>query len=746
VAAGLAALAPGAGGPVGASAQATTLEEAVQQAVLKNPDVGAAAGDKRAADEQISQARAGLFPQADLRGTIGPEWANTPSTRAGSRPGQDDSTFFLGRTDQTFTLRQMLFDGFETLSNVDRRKQLSDSAAAQVMQTSEQTGLDAIETYLDVRRFADIVQINRENVRTHESYVAALQRRMDLGAGDVSDLRRAQSRLAAARNALAQSEGQHKDAQSRYQRVVGDPPVNLKPPAPPEAAVPPDDEAGIALAQKTNPRVVRALSETEAARANLRAVRASFFPQLDLELNGQTGDNLRGIRGRDSSANALLVLRYALSRGGQDLARTQEAVERLSAANERLVAARQDAERDMRLAMSALRTARERLAAANEQVASDARGRDAFRRLFDVGRSRILDLLDSERDYYNSLSQRVSQEATAVFGVYRVLQSGGVLLRTLKVRPRDEAFGEDETPWAAEVAAAPDARAAVEPPVFEQLRGVAPPPTPDDPAIVPHARAASPSATMWLRSRRGGGYIGPTNIPPIDDTPEAAVATWPQKIDDLPPLSDVRPQVPASRFGTTQTPPAPKTPWPDTVRPPPLGDTARAPAPLPMPGAQSDWPSYVPVPPLDGGTREAPPLDPAKAQLPAPDPKAWRYGVPLPPIGDEPPAKAAAKPRRLPAVEAAEAKAAARAAAEAAAVAPAAGRSAPPNPPPVYERGAWRYGVALPPLGDPRGDPAPVRPRASSAPQAADPASATAAEPAAAPPVAPLAAQEEQEE
>jgi len=717
VAAGVAALAPICGAP----AWATTLEEAVQQAVLKNPDVGAAAGDKRAADEQIAQARAGLFPQADLRGTIGPEWANTPSTRSNSRPGQDDSTFFLGRTDQSFTLRQMLFDGFETLSNVDRRKQLSDSAAAQVMQTSEQTGIDAIEAYLDVRRFIDVVQINRENVRTHESYVAALQRRMDLGAGDVSDLRRAQSRLASARNALAQSEGQLKDSQARYQRVVGDPPVNLKPPVPPEAAVPPDEEAGIALAQKSNPRVVRALSDAEAARANLRAVRASFFPQLDLELNGQTGDNLRGIRGRDSSANALLVLRYALSRGGQDLARTQEAVERLSSANERLVAARQDAERDMRLAMSALKTARERLAAVNEQVASDARGRDAFRRLFDVGRSRILDLLDSERDYYNSLSTRASQEATAIFGVYRVLQSGGVLLRTLKVRPRDEAFGEDELPWAAEVAAAPGV-AAVEPPAFEQ------PPTPADPAIVPQGRGGTPTAAMWLRSRRGGGYIGPASIPPIDDTPEAAVATWPQKIEDLPPLTDVRPPGPASRFGMTQTPPAPKTPWPDAVRPPPLGDSARAPAPLPVPGARGDWPSYVPVLPLDG-KGEAPAIDPAKAQLPAPDPKAWRYGVPLPPLDDAPAAAKAAKPQRNPAVEAAEAKAAARAAA----IAPAAGPSQPPNPPPVYERGAWRYGVALPPLGDTRSDP--VAARGSKAP-------APEAEPAVAPPPA----EEEQEE
>lgn len=708
MAAGLATLAPQAGLPVAAPALATTLEEAVQQAVLRNPDVGATAGDKRAADDQIWQARSGYFPQADLRGTIGPEWANTPSTRSGPS-GDPDHAYFEGRNDQSFTLRQMLFDGFTVLNDVDRRKQLSDSAAAQVMQTSEQTGLDAIETYLDVRRFNDIVQINRENVRTQESYVQALQRRMDLGAGDVSDLRRAESRLAAARNGLSQSEGQLKDAQSRYQRIVGDAPANLRPPAPPDSAVPPDEDAAVHLAIRTNPRVRRALSDVEAARANLRSLRGRFYPQLDVEVNGQTGNNLRGIRGRDSSANALLVLRYPLSTGGQDLSRVNEAVERLSAANERLAAARQDAERDMRLAMSALKTARERLVAANDQVASDARGRDAFRRLFDVGRTRILDLLDSERDYYASLSQRATQEATAVFGVYRVLQSGGVLLRTLKVRPRDEAFGDDETPWAAEVAAA-GASIGVETPVFEQIPGVAPPPTPDDPAIIPLGRGgASPTGTMWLRGRRSGGYLGPAaTIPPIDDTPEAIATTWPQKIDDLPPLADVRPQPTSSPYGMTSIPPSPTAPWPGALRPPPLGDKVRT--GTPGTPAAPRWPAYVPVLPLNGNGAEAPAFDPAKAAVPPAGAAGFRYGMPLPPIGDAPSPKSAAKPQRSPAVEAAEAREAARAAG----ITPAAGPTAFKPPPPVYERGAWRHGLDLPPLGDP----APARPR-KNAPAAA---------------------------
>ncbi|MCK6454813.1 MAG: TolC family outer membrane protein, partial [Alphaproteobacteria bacterium] len=473
---------------------ATTLEEAVERAISTSPDVGAAAGDRRAADEQIRQARSNYLPQADIRTGIGREYANTPSTRAASRPPEDDSAR-MNRTEATLTVRQMLFDGFQTPSDVERRKQLSESAASRVMQTSETTGLDAIEAFVDVVRFSDIVAINRENVRTHQSYVAALRRRIEVGAGDVGDLRRAQSRLASAQGLLADAEGQLDTARSRYNRVVGEMPVNLQRPIAPESALPPDVESGVELALRMNPLVQRAEADAEAARAQVRQVKAGYYPQFDIEMNGFTGDNLRGVAGRDSFANALLVMRYNLSRGGGDYFRVQEAIERLAAANQRLGVARRDAERDMRLAWNALATARARARAANEQVQSDARGRDAFRRQFDIGRSRILDLLDSERDYYNSLNLRTGQEATALFGVYRVLQSAGVLLRTLKIKPPEEALRED-MPWTADVAVTTPAKpeepmAPTLPPGLrlqqppELAPETAPPLTPEAPAIVP---------------------------------------------------------------------------------------------------------------------------------------------------------------------------------------------------------------------------------------------------------------------
>ncbi len=549
---------------------AVTLEEAVQRAVSNNPDVNAVASDRRAADEQVRQARAGYFPRADIRTSVGREWSNTPSTRSGAPPWEDDSTR-MNRTDAALTVRQMLFDGFETQSDVARREALSESAASRVLQGAEQTGLDAIEVFIETLRVADILAINRENVRTHEAYVAALQKRVDRGAGDVGDLRRAESRLASAKGQLIDAEGRMKDVEARYVRVIGEPAGTLDRPSPPERALPPDVEAAVEQGLRAHPLTQRAEAELDAARAFARQAKSGFYPQLDLELNGQTGDNLRGVKGRDTTANALVVMRYNLTRGGADMARSQEAIERNTAATQRLAAARADVERDVRLAWAALRAARSRAIAADEQVKSDARGHDAFRRQFDIGRARILDLLDSERDYYNSLQLRTSQEATALFGSFRVLQAQGILLRTLKVKPPDEAFGSGDTPWAAEVALSRQAA-----------------PLPPGSAPATGEPVAPPSVT-----------IDPLTLPP----------------NSLPPGLPMRPPPELGRRGIA-TPIAPDAP-------------TAAPTTVPAPGVQ---PSAAPLPPLVTPDDRAPPMAaPARASAPTPPPPPPPLPAPTPP-------------------------------------------------------------------------------------------------------------------
>jgi len=449
--------------------------------------------------------------------------------------------------------------------------------------------------------------------------------------------------MANAQFQLRDAEGRLQDAAARYRRQVGAPPDRLDRPKAPLGALPADADAAVELALRANPTVQRAEAEVEAARAQARQSQSGFYPQFDLEVSGNTTDNQRGIRGKDSAASAMLVMRYNLSRGGGDIGRAQEAVERLSAANERLGSARRDTERDTRLAWSELTSARARALAANDEVLADARGRDAFRRQYDLGRSRILDLLDSERDYYNSLQLRTSQEATALFGIYKVLQSAGVLLRTLKVKAPDEAYGAEDTRWAAEVAlgrqpepfqspAAPEVPALppglqLQPPPELQPPGTAPPLSPEAPAIVPseprrsgsslptRQSSALPPDASSLASLAPAAGGAPKALPPIGDP--AGDESAPAMSGPVPPTPGRAPPMPGPGPTIKAKPPGVAAGWPDRLTLPPIGD------PLPF------WPEGLAVPPIG---RDAGAADPAHSVASRQAQGAAAVTVAIPPL------------------------------------------------------------------------------------------------------------------
>lgn len=90
---------------------AGTLKEAAQAAVLKNPEVQARWHGFREAAEEIGVARGGFMPRLDVSYGAGREKIVQNNTR----------TDLSYRDNQTQTvLKQMLFDGFATLSEVKR--------------------------------------------------------------------------------------------------------------------------------------------------------------------------------------------------------------------------------------------------------------------------------------------------------------------------------------------------------------------------------------------------------------------------------------------------------------------------------------------------------------------------------------------------------------------------------------------------------------------------------------------------
>jgi outer membrane protein, adhesin transport system len=406
---------------------ATSLEQSVATTLESNPEIGIVGANRQAIDQELRQARAQYFPSLDARAAGGPEYTNSPATR--NRDGSET----LLRLESQLTLSQRLFDGYSTESEVERQLARIDSAARRVRETAEFVGLDAIEAHLDILRNQSLVALAVQNVEEHQRIADQVGRLEREGAGSIADVTQADARLAAAQSALATARGNLRDAEAAYLAVVGIPPAELEEPLVPVVAVPESAEAAAAKASAENPTVRIADADIEVAKAELEGSRSGYYPRLDLELGAGANRNLDGIEGSDVDAQALLVMRYNLFRGGADVAREREAFFRVSEARQELARVRREAVEDALVSYSALLTARDRVQALRDQAEATRATRNAYAQQFDIGQRSLLDLLDAENELFAARSNLVTAEYTEMFAVYRVLAVIGDLLMVLDI-------------------------------------------------------------------------------------------------------------------------------------------------------------------------------------------------------------------------------------------------------------------------------------------------------------------------
>jgi adhesin transport system outer membrane protein len=483
------------------NAAAASLQETVRGALESNPEIDVVKTNRKAIDQELRQARAGYLPSLDVRGGTGPEWTDNTNTRA--RTGGSD---WQWRTESQLTLSQMLFDGFETQSEVARQKARINSASYRVEEAAEFTALNAIEAHLDILRNQEIVRFNELNIAQHERILAQVRDLEAAGRGDIADVLQTESRLARAFDTLAVSRGALADSIAAYQRVVGARPGELEDTEAPVAALPPSAEDAANLASVNSPTVQIAAADIDVASAEYQASRAGFYPRLDVEVGGGLNRNIDGNSGRDNDFRGLVVMSYNLYRGGADIALEREAFHRANEARASLRNTRLLAEEEARISYNALETARARADALTAKAEAQRRTRDAYAQQFEVGQRELLDLLDAENELFLNRVELTTAVYTERFATYRVLAVVGDLLNTLEVVPPREAISvlrtvdDVQTQEAIEEKALPVYDPRAEPRPVQGVESGEPPADAmdmaplinDPPAVAPGAGAALP--------------------------------------------------------------------------------------------------------------------------------------------------------------------------------------------------------------------------------------------------------------
>lgn len=400
-------------------------EQAIKQAVTSNPRVVANWYDFEASREAQRAAEGGYYPSVDINADIGREDRETPLIDF------DD----YSRDAVRFSITQMLFDGFSTREEVRRLDFEKRTQYYNLQRASQEIGLEAAQAYLDTARYQQLVQFAEDNYIVHREVYDKIAERTGGGVSQGVDLEQAAARVALAESNLLTEMTNLHDVQARFQRVIGELPADdLTIPAIPSSMIPELRSSALNLAYEQAPEINAAIENLRASQAALNQTNSPFMPRLDLRYRNEIEHDTDGLEGRYDLEAVELVASYNLFRGGADSARKREFYNRYNSAIEQRKQACLNVRQNTMIAFNDIQALEQQVVYLERNQLAQDKTRRAYQDQFDLGQRTLLDLLDSQNEYFDTQRAYVSARADLAAAQARTLANMGVLLSALDMQ------------------------------------------------------------------------------------------------------------------------------------------------------------------------------------------------------------------------------------------------------------------------------------------------------------------------
>ena len=375
-------------------------------------------------DERI--ARGGWLPSVDFEASTGR--FETESPDLGNQTENYNSTTY------ELSVTQNLFDGFDTTFQVEQAEARLRSALYDVVDTADNIALRAIQAYLEVIKQRRLLQLAEENVDAHKEILAQIRERNLSGVGRRSQLQQTEGRLARAQASMIAQLNNLEDAATLLHQVLGRyvDPESLSDPELPVAPRDTIDEL-IDEALYTHPAMQVAENNVAAAQAEHMRSLNSRYPNLDLQLATEHGEDVGGIVGETDETRIMLNLTYNLYRGGRDQAEQQKRVSAVFEQKEFAARTRRQVINTLRLSWTADQLLVKQMEYLGEHVIKAGETVESYREEFFIGQRDLVDLLDAR----NELNTAKNQQAEALYDFlgarFRVYEGIGQLFAAADV-------------------------------------------------------------------------------------------------------------------------------------------------------------------------------------------------------------------------------------------------------------------------------------------------------------------------
>ena len=399
-------------------------KSAVTQGVMVSPRVNADWYNFEATREAQRGARGGYLPSVDVYSEWGREDRETPLVDMGD----------YSRDATRFSITQMLFDGFATRDQVAMLGYEKLSRYYDLKRASEEVALEAAQAYLDTVKYQNLVQYAEDNYIVHKQVYDKIAERAGGGVSQGVDLEQASARVALAESNLVTEITNLHDVMTRFHRVVGGMPADELPlPTVPTGEIPELRETALELAYQRSPVINSAIENLRSSQESLNSTNSPMMPRLDLRYRNEVEHDTDGLNGRFDEEAIEVVISYNLWRGGADSARKREYYNLYNAAIEERKQACLNVRQEVTIAFNDIEALERQVILLDRNRTSQDRTRRAYRDQFDIGQRTLLDLLDSQNEYFDTQRAYMSSVTDLASAQARTLANMGLLLAALDV-------------------------------------------------------------------------------------------------------------------------------------------------------------------------------------------------------------------------------------------------------------------------------------------------------------------------
>lgn len=399
-----------------------TLKAMVEKTITSNPEVQMRYHKFLEAGYEQDVARGNFLPDANIVSTYRNQEEMVKLNNGTAIP----------RMNNELVLRQMIFDGFATSNDVKRLGHTSRTRFYELQSAMQNITLEFLRAYIDSLRYRELLQFAKDNFVVHKQLFDRIQERVTAGVARKVDLEQAGGRLALAEaNLLTEATNLH-DVTARMQRLYGElPPDTLEAPTFFSAGIESNAAEALKLAYRQNPDLLSAIEDIQAKEREIQTNEARYMPRLDLQARKNLGTSSDG-QNSNAAADVLeLTMNFNLFNGFSDQNLIKQTAEKLNGSRDLRDKACVDTRQTVSIAYNDINQLQLQRGYRERHTASIENAREAYRKQFDIGQRTLLDLLDTENEYFQSKRSLANAQYDLQLAYARAYAGQGELLRRI---------------------------------------------------------------------------------------------------------------------------------------------------------------------------------------------------------------------------------------------------------------------------------------------------------------------------